>query len=149
MITAHPNTSTWHQTSPIFHYINSDAFQHIANQHMCLLSHHTRPISHSTSIPMSYASHQSPQTTLWSRFKGLTQPAHWYWRHRNGMMESTYQSFTRLQSSLSIIDPHNIADRSFSIPLGSVSGLTLRCFVLHLFLLLLPCETRYYLYSLP
>jgi len=60
-------------------------------------------------------------------------------------------SFIGLRSTfgLGIIDPCDIADRCFSIPLGSVSGLTLQCFILYLFLLLLPWETRHYLYSLP
>jgi len=54
-----------------------------------------------------------------------------------------------LDFGLSIINLHDIGGRSFSIPLWSVSGLTLQCFVVYLFLLLLPWETQHYLYSLP
>jgi len=139
------------KTSSIFHDIDVNNFWCITDQHTCQLSHHMRPISHSTSIPRSCVTHQSPQTTLLTCFKDLTQPVHQYQCDRNGMMGSTYWSFIglRLTFGLGIIDPSDIANRSFSIPLESLTGLTLWCFVLYLFLLLLPLETQHYLYSLP
>ena len=120
-------------------------------KHTCQPPHRMGLVSHSTSIPRSRVTHQSPQTIFYTCFNGLKQPVHRYRHDCNGMMESPVGCFTgpRPAFSLGITGTCDIADKRFSTPLRHVTGWTLRRFVLCWFLLLISLETWPYLSTIP